>query len=347
MAAEKEKRTELSELGEFGLIDLLTKHIKIKHTGTVKGVGDDAAVIEVKDKLTLVTTDLLIEGVHFDMVYMPLKHLGYKAAMVNFSDIIAMNGTPTQMTLSISVSNRFSLEALEELYSGVMLACEKFNVDLIGGDTSSSLHGLYISVTAIGEVDRDKVVYRDTAGKGDLVCVSGDLGAAYMGLLILEREKQAFKADPNLQPDLKGSEYVLERQLKPEARHDILKMLEGIDVLPSAMIDISDGLASDIMHICKGSELGCKLYEDKLPIAQEVLKETMDFKMSSATAALNGGEDYELLFTISQDDYEKVKDVMGISVIGHMTDKSEGMNLVTDSGEQIELKAQGWDSLRK
>ncbi|MEA3476893.1 MAG: thiamine-phosphate kinase [Bacteroidota bacterium] len=347
MAEKKENRTELSELGEFGLIEHLTKNINIKGPGTIKGVGDDAAVIDTKDKLVLVSTDLLIEGVHFDMTYTPLKHLGYKAAVVNFSDIIAMNGVPTQMTVSISVSNRYSLEALEELYSGLLLACEKYNVDLVGGDTTTSLSGLYISVTALGEAEKNKIVYRDTAKKDDLICVSGDLGGAYMGLMILEREKQAFKADPDMQPDLQGYDYVIERQLKPEARQDILKILAGIDVQPTAMIDISDGLASDIMHICKNSKLGCKLYEDKLPVNQDVMKAAMDFNISSATAALNGGEDYELLITIAQDDYEKVKDVMGISVIGHMTDQSEGMNLVTDTGEQIELKAQGWDSLRK
>jgi thiamine-monophosphate kinase len=347
MAEDKGKRTELFELGEFGLIEKLTENIIIRQKGTVKGVGDDAAVLDIKDKLTLVSTDLLIEGVHFDMTYTPLKHLGYKAAVVNFSDIIAMNGTPTQITVSISVSNRFSLEALEELYSGVMLACEKYNVDLVGGDTTTSLHGLYISVTALGEVSKDKVVYRSTAKKGDLICVTGDLGAAYMGLMILEREKQVFKSDPNLQPDFEGNEYILGRQLKPEARQDILKVLEGTKVTPTAMIDISDGLASDIMHICKGSELGCKLYEDKLPISQEVMKAAMQFKISSTTAALNGGEDYELLFTIAQDDYEKIKDIMGISVIGHMTEQQEGMSIIADNGEQIELKAQGWDGLKR
>ena len=347
MAEEKVKRTELFELGEFGLIDKLTKDIKIKHEGTVKGVGDDAAVLDMKGKLTLVTTDLLIEGVHFDMTYTPLKHLGYKAAVVNFSDIIAMNGIPKQMTISISVSNRYSLEALEELYSGVMLACEKYNVDLVGGDTTSSLHGLYISVTAVGEVSNDSVVYRNTAKKGDLICVTGDLGAAYMGLLILEREKQAFKADPNLQPDLEGEEYIIGRQLKPEARLDILKVLDGIKVKPTAMIDISDGLASDIMHICMDSGLGCRLFEDKLPVSQKVMKAAMQFEISSTTAALNGGEDYELLFTIAQKDHEKLKDVMGISVIGHMTEKQEGMSIVADNGEQIELKAQGWDGLKR
>jgi thiamine-monophosphate kinase len=347
MAAEKEIRTEISELGEFGLIEILTKDIKTRQKGTVRGVGDDAAVIDVGDKLMLVSTDLLIEGVHFDMAYTPLKHLGYKAAVVNLSDIIAMNGTPTQITVSISVSNRYSLEAMEELYSGVLLACEKYNVDLVGGDTTTSLHGLYLSVTAIGEVDRDMVVYRNTAGKGDLICVSGDLGAAYMGLMILEREKQVFKADPNMQPELQGHEYILERQLKPEARQDILKVLAGVKVKPTAMIDLSDGLASDIRHICKGSDLGCKIFEEKLPVSQEVKKTAMEFEISSATAALNGGEDYELLFTIAQSDYEKIKDIMGISVIGHMTDKLEGMNLVTGAGEQVELKAQGWDGLKR
>lgn len=346
MAEKKENRTELSELGEFGLIEHLTKNINIKRPGTIKGVGDDAAVIDIKDKLVLVSTDLLIEGVHFDMTYTPLKHLGYKAAVVNFSDIIAMNGVPTQITVSISVSNRYSLEALEELYNGLLLACEKYNVDLVGGDTTTSLSGLYISVTALGEVEKDKVVYRDTAQKDDLVCVSGDLGGAYMGLMILEREKHAFKADPDMQPDLQGYDYVIERQLKPEARQDILKILAGIDVQPTAMIDISDGLASDIMHICKNSKLGCKLYEDKLPVNQDVMKAAMDFNISSATAALNGGEDYELLFTIHQNDYEQIKAIMGITVIGHMCDPSEGVHLVTDKGEQIPLQAQGWDALR-
>lgn len=347
MSSENKNRTELSELGEFGLIKHLTKNIKIKHKNTIKGVGDDAAVIKVNGKLMLVTTDLLIEGVHFDMTYTPLKHLGYKAAVINFSDIVAMNGFPKQITFSISVSNRYSLEALEELYEGLMLACKKYKVDLVGGDTTTSLGGLYITATAIGEVDKDDVVYRDTAKKGDIICVTGDLGAAYMGLMVLEREKQVFKANPDMQPELKGYDYILERQLKPEARIDILKILKGVNVKPTAMIDLSDGLASDIMHICTGSALGCNIYEDKLPVNQDTLKAAMEFNISSVTASMNGGEDYELLFTISRDDYEKVKDIMGISIIGHMTDESEGINLITKTGSHIPIKAQGWDALRK
>jgi thiamine-monophosphate kinase len=347
MSSENKNRTELSELGEFGLIKHLTKNIKIKHKNTIKGVGDDAAVIKVNGKLMLVTTDLLIEGVHFDMTYTPLKHLGYKAAVINFSDIVAMNGLPKQITFSISVSNRYSLEALEELYEGLMLACKKYKVDLVGGDTTTSLGGLYITATVIGEVGKDDVVYRDTAKKDDIICVSGDLGAAYMGLMVLEREKQVFKANQDMQPELKGYDYILERQLKPEARIDILKILKGVNVKPTAMIDLSDGLASDIMHICTGSALGCNIYEDKIPVNQDTLKAAMEFNISSVTAAMNGGEDYELLFTISQDDYEKVKDIMGISIIGHMTDESEGINLITKTGSHIPIKAQGWDALRK
>lgn len=345
--AEKKKLTALSELGEFGLIEHLTKNIKLKNASSLKGVGDDAAVIGEGDGVKLVTTDLLIEGIHFDMVYTPLRHLGYKAVVVNLSDIAAMNGKAEQVTFSVSLSSKYSLEAIEELYKGAYLACETYGVDLVGGDTTASPAGLFIAVTAIGTAEKDRVVYRNTARKNDLICVSGDLGSAYMGLLILEREKKAYKANPEMQPRLSGHEYLLERQLKPEARIDILKALAGAKVLPTAMIDISDGLASDVMHIGKQSRLGCTLYEDKLPINQDTMKLCKDFDISSVTAALNGGEDYELLFTVAQEDYEKIKDIMGISIIGHMSDFSEGMHLVTKLGQQIALQAQGWDALKK
>lgn len=340
------KRSELSELGEFGLIDHLTKDIKLKNKGSLYGVGDDAAVISNADKLTLVSTDLLVEGVHFDMAYTPLKHLGYKAAVVNFSDIYAMNGTPEQITIGMAVSNRFSLEAMDEIYDGIKLACEKYNVDIIGGDTTSSLSGLFLSITVIGSASKDEVIYRNTAKENDLICVSGDLGAAYMGLLVLEREKQVFKANPDMQPDLEGLDYILERQLKPEARHDIHDMLKGTGVKPTAMIDISDGLASDIMHICKGSGLGCQIYTDKLPIDAVTINIAAEFQIDPNTAVMNGGEDYELLFTISPNDYEKLKDISGISVVGHMAEASNGMNLLTPDGMSVSLKAQGWDGLK-
>ena len=343
---EENKRSELSELGEFGLIDQLTKNISLKNKSSIYGVGDDAAVISNGDKLTLVSTDLLVEGVHFDLGYAPLKHLGYKAAVVNFSDIYAMNGTPEQLTVGIAISNRFSLEAVEEIYEGIRLACERYQVDLVGGDTTSSTSGLFLGLTVIGSVDPGKVVYRNTAFENDLICVSGDLGAAYMGLLVLEREKQVFRANPDMQPDLAGMDYILERQLKPEARNDIGKVLEGIGVKPTAMIDISDGLASDIMHICKGSGLGCNIYTDKLPIDPLTINVASEFNIDPHTAVMNGGEDYELLFTISTADYDKVKDLNGISVIGHMTDAGSGMNLVTPDGMAITIKAQGWDGLK-
>ncbi len=343
---QNDKRSELSELGEFGLIDQLTKNISLKNKSSIYGVGDDAAVISNGDKLTLVSTDLLVEGVHFDLGYAPLKHLGYKAAVVNFSDIYAMNGTPEQLTIGIAISNRFSLEAVEEIYEGIRLACDRYKVDLVGGDTTSSTSGLFLGLTVIGSVDPGRVVYRNTANENDLICVSGDLGAAYMGLLVLEREKQVFRANPDMQPDLSGMDYILERQLKPEARNDIGKVLEGIGVKPTAMIDISDGLASDIMHICKGSGLGCNIYTDKLPIDPLTINVASEFNIDPHTAVMNGGEDYELLFTISTADYDKVKDLNGISVIGHMTDAGSGMNLVTPDGMAITIKAQGWDGLK-
>lgn len=347
MIENKEQRTELSDLGEFGLIHELTKNIKLQHKSSVKGVGDDAAVLSYGSKQILITTDLLIEGVHFDMTYMPLKHLGYKTAIVNFSDIVAMNGIPRQLIVGIGASNRFSVEALKEIYSGINLACENYKVDLIGGDTVSSVSGLFLSATAIGEANKSEVAYRNTAQKGDLVFVSGDLGAAYMGLMVLEREKQVFKADPNLQPDLEGNDYILGRQLKPEARTDIVKLLKGVGVVPTSMIDISDGLASEVLHICTDSDKGCNLYEDKLPIDPTTINMANELKIDPSTCALNGGEDYELMFTISQKDYEKVTDIHGITVVGHITDKSEGVNLISRSGTQVPITAQGWDAFLK
>ena len=347
MFEEKQKRTELSELGEFGLIDQLTKNIKLKHKSSIKGVGDDAAVLSYKDKQILITKDLLLEGVHFDLTYVPLKHLGYKAAIVNFSDIVAMNGTPKQMVIGIGASNRISVEALEEIYKGIYLACENYKVDVVGGDTVSSAGGLVLSITVIGEGDKENIVYRNTASKGDLIVVSGDLGAAYMGLMLLEREKQVYKGDPNMQPDLEGYDYILGRQLKPEARTDILAHLKEIGVKPTSMIDISDGLASEIMHICHDSELGCSIYEDKIPIDVTTVNLAQEFKIDPTTCALNGGEDYELLFTIKQDDYEKIKDLKGVSVIGHMTEKNEGVNLITRDTTLVPITAQGWDAFLK
>lgn len=335
--------TPLSALGEFGLIDHLTSGIELYHKETVKGVGDDAAVIDAGDKLMLVSTDLLVEGIHFDMVYTPLKHLGYKAAVVNISDIAAMNGIPKQMTVSIAVSSRFPLEALEELYTGIRLACERYKVDLVGGDTSSSNKGLFISVTIIGEAKKDEVVYRSGAGSNDLICVTGDLGSAYMGLLLLEREKTVFRANPNMQPELDGFDYQVGRQLKPEARTDLRETLLKLGIKPTSMIDISDGLASESLHLCKQSGTGCRLYEAKIPINPQTKELAIEFKLIPSVAALSGGEDYEILFTIAQSDYEKIKDAEGISVIGHMTDASEGKAMITPDGKLVELTAQGWD----
>ena len=347
MEPEKTDRTELSELGEFGLIDLLTKNISLENKSSFYGVGDDAAVIDNRGRLTLVSTDLLVEGVHFDLSYTPLRHLGYKAAVVNISDIIAMNGTARQLLVGLSVSNRFPVEALEELYAGIRQACKVYHVDLVGGDTTSSVKGLFLSVTVIGDADPEDVVYRNTARENDLICVSGDLGGAYMGLLLLEREKAAFQGDPNMQPDLEGYDYILERQLKPEPRTDIIRVLKESHVKPTAMIDISDGLGSEILHICKGSKLGCRIYEEKIPIDATTINMAEVFKISQWTAALNGGEDYELLFTIDQKDFEKVRLIPGISVIGHMTDESLGAHLVATDGALVEIMAQGWNALRK
>ena len=332
--------TDLSNLGEFALIDHLTKNFKINHSSTVKGIGDDAAVLKFDNKKIVVTTDLLVEGVHFDLSYMPLKHLGYKAVVVNLSDVYAMNANATQITVSIAVSNRFPLEALEALYEGIETAAKIYNIDVIGGDTTSSTTGLLISVTAIGEVEDE--VYRSGAKPNDLLVVTGDLGGAYMGLQVLEREKEVYKVNPNSQPDLEPYTYIIERQLKPEARKDILKLLKDLDVKPSAMIDISDGLSSEIMHICKQSKVGCDLYEDKIPLDPQVISTCEEFNIDSTTVALNGGEDYELLFTISQDDFLKIKANPNFSIIGHIKEENEGLHLITRANTKIPLKAQGW-----
>lgn len=334
--------TKLSTLGEFGLIRHLTQDIKLKNASTVKGVGDDAAVLDYKDKKVLVSTDMLIEGVHFDLSYAPLKHLGYKAVATNVSDICAMNGTAKQITVSIAISNRFSLEAMEELYEGIYLACEQYGVDLVGGDTTSSKTGMCISITVIGEADEDEISYRDTAKENNLICVSGDLGAAYMGLQLLEREKVVFQENQNSQPDFSGYEYILERQLKPEARVDIVRLLKEKGIRPTAMMDVSDGLSSEVLHICHDSGLGCKIYEEKIPIDYQTYKMAEELNMNATVCALSGGEDYELLFTAPLEDFEKLSAMEGISVIGHTCAQSEGYNLITKDGNSFELKAQGW-----
>jgi len=342
-----QERTSLSELGEFGLIDHLTKHFTIEQKTTVTGIGDDAAILEFPDSQVVVTTDLLVEGVHFDLSYVPLKHLGYKAVMVNLSDVYAMNASATQITVSIAVSNRFPLEALEELYAGIQTACVNYKVDLVGGDTTSSQTGLVISVTAIGLAKKEKVVKRSTAKEGDLLVVSGDLGAAYMGLQILEREKAVFKVNPQSQPDLEAYSYLIERQLKPEARKDVSTILEQLEVTPTSMIDISDGLSSEVLHLCKHSKVGCNVYEDKIPLDPQVISSCEEFELDSTTIALSGGEDYELLFTISQDDFPKIKANPNFSIIGHMTQQSEGMHLITRANTKIELVARGWNALNQ
>ena len=341
------KRTELSSLGEFGLIRHLTEAFTIEQPSTLKGIGDDAAVLDFGNKATLVSTDLLVEGVHFDLAYMPLKHLGYKCAAVNFSDIVAMNGTPRQLFVGISVSNRFPVEALDEIYEGIRLACKRYHVDLAGGDTTSSVHGLFLSLTVTGDANKEDVVYRSTAKENDLICVSGDLGAAYMGLMLLEREKKVFEADPSMQPDLAGSDYILERQLKPEPRTDIIELLKTVGVKPTAMIDISDGLASEVLHLCEDSGLGCRIYEDKIPLDAMTVAAAEEFNIQPVTAAMNGGEDYELLFTISMNDFEKVKDLEGISIIGHMTEPNAGVFLASNNGPLIKIEALGWNHMRE
>lgn len=341
-------KTNISQLGEFGLIDHLTKNFKLKQKTSIRGIGDDAAVIAVEKGMQLVvSTDLLVEGVHFDLSYVPLKHLGYKAVVVNLSDIYAMNATATQITVSIAVSNRFPVEALEEIYAGIATAAKLYNVDVVGGDTTSSTTGLLISVTAIGQAKPEALVYRDGAKENDLLVVSGDLGAAYLGLQVLEREKEVFKVNPNSQPDLEPYTYLIERQLKPEARKDIPKLLADLGVQPTAMIDISDGLSSEILHICKQSEVGCNLYEDKIPLDPQVISTSEEFKLDSTTIALSGGEDYELLFTISTEDFPKIKANPHLTVIGHITHKKEGTHLITRANTKIPLIARGWNALQE
>lgn len=338
-------RTEISTLGEFGLINHLTQDITLKNQSTLKGVGDDAAVLEHADKQVLVTTDLLLEGVHFDLTYVPLKHLGYKSAVVNFSDIYAMNGQPKQITVSLGISKRFSIEDLEELYSGIRLACDVYGVDLIGGDTSASLTGLSISITCIGEGEKGKIVYRNGAKETDLICVSGDLGAAYMGLQLLEREKKVFQGEKDFTPDFSGKEYLLERQLKPEARKDVIEMLRNNGILPTAMMDISDGLSSELLHISKQSHVGCRIYEERIPIDYQTAVMAEQFNMNLVTAALNGGEDYELLFTVPLTEHNKIDAMPSVKVIGYVTKAELGNYLVGRDGGEVELKAQGWNSL--
>lgn len=338
-------RTEISTMGEFGLIKHLTKNFEIKNDSTIKGVGDDAAILDYKDKQVLVTTDLLLEGVHFDLTYAPLMHLGYKSAVVNFSDIYAMNGQPKQIVVSLGVSKKFCVEDLDEFYAGLKLACKEYGVDLVGGDTSSSMTGLTISITCIGEGEKGKVVCRNGACNTDLFCVSGDLGAAYMGFLLMEREKKVFNGDESVQPDFAGKEYLIERQLKPEARKDIVAELSKANIVPTAMMDVSDGLSSELLHICKQSGIGCRIYEDRIPIDYQTASMAEEFNMNLTTVALSGGEDYELLFTVPLSAHELVKNMEGVKVIGHATDASLGMCLITRQGEEVQLKAQGWNSL--
>ncbi|MDA3880420.1 MAG: thiamine-phosphate kinase [Prolixibacteraceae bacterium] len=346
MADNERKVTSISELGEFGLIDRLTNKIKIRNASTLKGIGDDAAIIDAKEKKVVITTDLLTEGIHFNLMYVPLKHLGYKSVVVNLSDVAAMNAVPTQITVSIAVSSKFSVEALEQIYEGMNLACEKYGVDLVGGDTTSSMTGLVISVTAIGMAREEELVYRNGAQKNDLICVTGDLGGAYMGLNLLERENRVFKDNPNVQPQLEGYNYILERQLKPEARTDMKKIFEELKVKPTAMMDISDGLSSEVMHICSDSGVGAKIYEEKVPMDNETKDLAEEMHINPIVAALNGGEDYELLFTVPIADHDKIRNHPDITVIGHIVDASEGTNLVAMGGTEIELTAQGWNSLK-
>lgn len=341
------KRTEIATLGEFGLIRHLTESFELKNPSTLKGVGDDAAVLDYADKQVLVTTDLLLEGVHFDLMYVPMRHLGYKSAVVNFSDIYAMNGRPRQMTVSLGISKRFSVEDLEEFYAGLRLACDVYGVDLVGGDTSASRTGLTISITCVGEGEKGKIAYRSGAKETDLICVSGDLGAAYMGLQLLEREKNVFKGEKDFTPDFSGKEYLLERQLKPEARKDVIEMLANAGIVPTAMMDISDGLSSELLHIAKESNVGCQVYEDRIPIDYQTAAMAEQFNMSLITAALNGGEDYELLFTVPLTAHDIVSEMKGIKVIGHITKPELGTYLVGRDGGEVELKAQGWNSLNQ
>lgn len=340
-----ETQTEISQLGEFGLIDRLTEGLKPVNPSTLRGVGDDCAVLGYKDSEALVTTDLLLEGVHFDLTYVPLKHLGYKAAVVNFSDIYAMNGRPRQITVSLGISKRFTVEHIEALYSGIRLACEIYGVDIVGGDTTSSRQGLVISITCVGEAAKDKIVYRDGAKDTDLICVSGDLGAAYMGLQLLEREKLASVGKADFQPEFQGKEYLVERQLKPEARRDIVEALDKAGIVPTAMMDVSDGLSSELMHICRQSHAGCRVYEDRIPIDYQTAVMAEELNMNLVTAALNGGEDYELLFTVPLHCHEQIEKIEGVKVIGHITREELGCALVTRDGGEMELRAQGWNPL--
>ncbi len=341
---ENKEKTTIAQLGEFGLIDHISKAVTLTQKTSVKGIGDDAAVLDFSAKQTLVSTDLLLEGVHFDLRYVPLKHLGYKAVQVNLSDIYAMNGLASQVTFSLGLSSKFPLEAVEELYEGALLACKNFGVDLVGGDTSASAQGLVISVTSLGYADADKIAYRSGALEGDLICISGDLGGAYVGLQLLEREKKIFLENPNIQPDLEGKDYIVERQLKPEARKDIVELLASIEVKPNAMIDVSDGLASEILHICRASNCGCKLYEEKIPIDPMTYETAREFGLDPTVCALNGGEDYELLFTVKQADYDRIKSHADISIIGHITEAAAGCELITKSGKVHAIKAQGWNA---
>ena len=347
MSDKKLQLTEISELGEFGLIDHITKDIKLNHKNTLKGVGDDAAVIDYGNICTVVTTDLLVEGIHFNLIYTPLKHLGYKAVVVNLSDVYAMNAIPKQITVSIAISKKFAIEHVEQIYEGIKLACEQYKVDLVGGDTSSSLTGLAISITAIGEAKKEDITYRSTAKKNDIVCVTGNLGSAYMGLQLLEREKEIFKTNPDFNPSLEGYDYILQRQLKPEARKDIIEILKDLNVKPTSMIDISDGLSSEILHICNKSNVGCKIFQDKIPIDLNAEKMGEEFKIDPLIAALNGGEDYELLFTIDINDLEKIKDQSMIHPIGHITDNEHGAVMISSSGHSIRLQAQGWNQMKE
>lgn len=340
-------RTDISSLGEFGLIDHLTKNFEIQNASTVLSIGDDAAVIDHFGKQTVITTDMLIEGVHFDLMYTPLKHLGYKSVVINVSDVYAMNAIPTQITVSIGISNRFSVEALDEFYEGVYAACEKYNVDLVGGDTSSSQKGFIISVTAIGEVAPDKFVTRATAQKGDLVCVSGDLGGAFLGLTLLEREKKIFLENPQVQPDLENEDYIVGRLLKPEARKDIIEFFTENEIMPTAMMDVSDGISSEILHICKQSNVGCRIVEDKLPVNEQSRAAAFKFGLDPTVCALNGGEDYELIFTIKQEDYDKLTLNEQISVIGYITEAEEGVKLISRGGNTFNITAQGWDAFKQ
>jgi thiamine-monophosphate kinase len=342
----KNKVTDISELGEFGLIDRLTSSFSVTNKDLIKGIGDDAAVFSAGDKCFLVTTDLLVEGIHFNLIYTPLKHLGYKSVVVNLSDLYAMNSLPRYITVSLAISKKFSVEALEQFYDGIKLACERFDVELIGGDTTSSLSGLFINITAIGEAKKEDIIYRSGANKNDLVCVSGDLGGAYMGLQLLEREKEIFLQDPAIQPELKGYDYVIERQLKPEPRRDIIKQLKDAGIKPTSMIDVSDGLSSEMLHLCKNSELGCMIFEEKIPVHPQTADAAELFRLDSSLAAMNGGEDYELLFTVSLDQKEKIEKLHDITVIGYMHEDINTKLFVPRNGSELEITAQGWNPIK-